>query len=222
MDHPEVDGLKIAAPPVQFDSQQAALRRPAPRIGEHSAEILAEVGYSPAEISELLASRVVSQSRSPCRLPIHQAPTWSIRAIDILDRGRSHDRPLHLAERRETWIWASRARSSFFTGGSKGMGRIAAQMLAAEGCKVAIVARTKDRHRRRRQRDHGEPAAPPSGSPPTSAERSDVSGRRRAGDPRSSARRSIVIGQTLFNQPGRLRRHHRPRGVRRLVPQPTR
>ena len=31
----------------------------------------------------------------------------------------------------------------FFTGGSKGMGRIAASMLAAEGCRVAIVARTK-------------------------------------------------------------------------------
>jgi 3-oxoacyl-[acyl-carrier protein] reductase len=31
----------------------------------------------------------------------------------------------------------------FFTGGSRGMGRRAAEMLAAEGCKVAIVARTK-------------------------------------------------------------------------------
>jgi 3-oxoacyl-[acyl-carrier protein] reductase len=31
----------------------------------------------------------------------------------------------------------------FFTGGSKGMGRVAAGMLAAEGCKVAIVSRTK-------------------------------------------------------------------------------
>jgi 3-oxoacyl-[acyl-carrier protein] reductase len=31
----------------------------------------------------------------------------------------------------------------FFTGGSKGMGRDAAEMLAAVGCKVAIVARTK-------------------------------------------------------------------------------
>jgi 3-oxoacyl-[acyl-carrier protein] reductase len=31
----------------------------------------------------------------------------------------------------------------FFTGGSKGMGRIAARMLADEGCKVAIVARSK-------------------------------------------------------------------------------
>jgi 3-oxoacyl-[acyl-carrier protein] reductase len=31
----------------------------------------------------------------------------------------------------------------FFTGGSKGMGRIAATMLAQEGCQVAIVARSK-------------------------------------------------------------------------------
>ena len=31
----------------------------------------------------------------------------------------------------------------FFTGGSKGMGREAAAMLAAEGCQVAIVARTQ-------------------------------------------------------------------------------
>jgi 3-oxoacyl-[acyl-carrier protein] reductase len=32
----------------------------------------------------------------------------------------------------------------FLTGGSKGMGREAALMLAAEGCRVAIVARAKD------------------------------------------------------------------------------
>jgi crotonobetainyl-CoA:carnitine CoA-transferase CaiB-like acyl-CoA transferase len=59
MDHPEHAGLKIAAPPVQFDNQQAAIRRPAPGIGEHSAEVLAEIGYSPAEISELVAGETV-------------------------------------------------------------------------------------------------------------------------------------------------------------------
>jgi 3-oxoacyl-[acyl-carrier protein] reductase len=32
---------------------------------------------------------------------------------------------------------------AFVTGGSRGMGRLAAEMLAAEGCKVAIVARTE-------------------------------------------------------------------------------
>jgi 3-oxoacyl-[acyl-carrier protein] reductase len=35
-------------------------------------------------------------------------------------------------------------KSVLFTGGSKGIGRAAAQMLAVEGCKVAIVARGKE------------------------------------------------------------------------------
>jgi 3-oxoacyl-[acyl-carrier protein] reductase len=34
-------------------------------------------------------------------------------------------------------------RTVLFTGGSKGMGRRAAELLAAEGCRVAVVARTK-------------------------------------------------------------------------------
>ncbi|MCW2934858.1 MAG: putative Formyl-CoA transferase [Actinomycetia bacterium] len=59
MDHPAHSGLKIAAPPVQFDNQQARIRRPAPRIGEHSAEVLAEIGYSPDEIAGLITSNVV-------------------------------------------------------------------------------------------------------------------------------------------------------------------
>jgi crotonobetainyl-CoA:carnitine CoA-transferase CaiB-like acyl-CoA transferase len=59
MDDPAHDGLKIAAPPVQFDNQVAELRRPAPGIGEHSAEVLAEIGYSPAEIADLVTSKTV-------------------------------------------------------------------------------------------------------------------------------------------------------------------
>jgi 3-oxoacyl-[acyl-carrier protein] reductase len=35
-------------------------------------------------------------------------------------------------------------KSVFFTGGSRGMGLVAARLLAAEGCQVAIVARHKD------------------------------------------------------------------------------
>jgi 3-oxoacyl-[acyl-carrier protein] reductase len=36
-----------------------------------------------------------------------------------------------------------KGKTAFVTGGSRGMGRLAAEMLAAEGCKVAIVARTE-------------------------------------------------------------------------------
>jgi crotonobetainyl-CoA:carnitine CoA-transferase CaiB-like acyl-CoA transferase len=59
MDHPAHTGLKIAASPVQFDNQHAELRRPAPGIGEHSAEVLTEIGYSPAEIGALVTSKTV-------------------------------------------------------------------------------------------------------------------------------------------------------------------
>jgi crotonobetainyl-CoA:carnitine CoA-transferase CaiB-like acyl-CoA transferase len=59
MDHPAHAGLKIAAPPVQFDNQRPAIRRPAPEIGQHSAEVLAEIGYAPAEIADLLAAKTV-------------------------------------------------------------------------------------------------------------------------------------------------------------------
>ena len=36
-----------------------AIRRPAPRLGEHNAELLAQIGLAPREIEELLAKRVV-------------------------------------------------------------------------------------------------------------------------------------------------------------------
>jgi crotonobetainyl-CoA:carnitine CoA-transferase CaiB-like acyl-CoA transferase len=62
MDHPEYDGLKLAAAPVQFDNQPAQIRRSAPRLGEHSEQILAEIGYSPDEISELVTSQVVTSA----------------------------------------------------------------------------------------------------------------------------------------------------------------
>jgi crotonobetainyl-CoA:carnitine CoA-transferase CaiB-like acyl-CoA transferase len=62
MDHPEYDGLKLAAAPVQFDNQPVQIRRSAPRLGEHSEQILAEIGYSPDEISELVTSQVVTSA----------------------------------------------------------------------------------------------------------------------------------------------------------------
>jgi crotonobetainyl-CoA:carnitine CoA-transferase CaiB-like acyl-CoA transferase len=60
MDHPGYDSLKIASAPVQFDNEFPAIRRGAPRLGEHSEEILREAGYSAAEAADLIAAGTVA------------------------------------------------------------------------------------------------------------------------------------------------------------------
>jgi len=49
--------------PVKLSRTPATVRRPPPDFGSSNREILAEAGYSPAEIDALIASDVVSQSR---------------------------------------------------------------------------------------------------------------------------------------------------------------
>jgi crotonobetainyl-CoA:carnitine CoA-transferase CaiB-like acyl-CoA transferase len=48
--------------PIKFDGEGSAVTRPAPQLGEHTAELLAEVGYQPAEIADLEATGVIASS----------------------------------------------------------------------------------------------------------------------------------------------------------------
>ncbi len=74
IDHPQVEGLNLRAPvsipgladpaplfrvPLDLSVSPAAIRRPPPGIGEHSSEILAELGYSAADIEALRASGTI-------------------------------------------------------------------------------------------------------------------------------------------------------------------
>jgi crotonobetainyl-CoA:carnitine CoA-transferase CaiB-like acyl-CoA transferase len=45
--------LRLAAAPAQFDDRLPAHDRPAPGLGEHSSEILTELGYTNGQITEL-------------------------------------------------------------------------------------------------------------------------------------------------------------------------
>ena len=54
--HPALGQLQGIAQPLRFDGERTQLRRPPPLHGEHSHEILAELGYSPDEISAILRS----------------------------------------------------------------------------------------------------------------------------------------------------------------------
>ncbi|HEX2345930.1 MAG TPA: CoA transferase [Gaiellaceae bacterium] len=57
--HPSIPELRLAAVPLSFDGKRAAHRSPPPLVGEHTTEVLREVGYSDAEIAALAAEGVI-------------------------------------------------------------------------------------------------------------------------------------------------------------------
>jgi crotonobetainyl-CoA:carnitine CoA-transferase CaiB-like acyl-CoA transferase len=57
--HPQAGATKALGCPVHFSATPASIRRPAPLLGEHTREILAEAGYREGEIDALIAEGVV-------------------------------------------------------------------------------------------------------------------------------------------------------------------
>jgi len=62
--HPIVGDYKEIPPPVRFAGTPSSVRRPAPLIGEHNAEVLAEVGFSDDEIAALVDTGVLHARNS--------------------------------------------------------------------------------------------------------------------------------------------------------------
>ena len=61
-DHPTEGSIRIVRPPVRFGEGDCTLRRPAPRLGEHSREILCEAGLADDKIADLLARKVAIEA----------------------------------------------------------------------------------------------------------------------------------------------------------------
>jgi crotonobetainyl-CoA:carnitine CoA-transferase CaiB-like acyl-CoA transferase len=57
--HPEVEQLDLLGIPFRFAATPASIRRPAPLLGEHTDEVLAELGVTSAEIAGLRANGVI-------------------------------------------------------------------------------------------------------------------------------------------------------------------
>ena len=63
--HPALGSLKLVGIPIQFDLQKGnSIKRAPPQLGEHSAEILKEFGWSSSDIEGLENRGVIKQLRS--------------------------------------------------------------------------------------------------------------------------------------------------------------
>lgn len=62
LEHPTEGTIQQARPPARFSESPATIHRLPPRLGEHTREILAEVGYSDSDIDALLGAKAIGES----------------------------------------------------------------------------------------------------------------------------------------------------------------
>jgi crotonobetainyl-CoA:carnitine CoA-transferase CaiB-like acyl-CoA transferase len=58
-DHPRAGRVRVLKHPVRYSSGEAALRRPPPEVGEHTVEVLGQLGYSEDQIATMRAAEEI-------------------------------------------------------------------------------------------------------------------------------------------------------------------
>jgi formyl-CoA transferase/CoA:oxalate CoA-transferase len=57
--HPRIPDYRVVGLPIRWDGERPGITRVPPLLGEHTTEVLAELGYDPAAIKELAARGVI-------------------------------------------------------------------------------------------------------------------------------------------------------------------
>ena len=60
LEQPGYGTARMLTFPVRASATPAAIRRPAPRLGEHTTEVLGELGIMPADIDRLVAAGTIA------------------------------------------------------------------------------------------------------------------------------------------------------------------
>ncbi|MEC8083266.1 MAG: CoA transferase, partial [Pseudomonadota bacterium] len=63
--HPDHGTVRVTGFPVKMSGTPCQVARPAPRLGEHGGDVLRELGYSEAQIAEVLAAHAPRASTKP-------------------------------------------------------------------------------------------------------------------------------------------------------------
>ena len=66
-DHPVAGQVKTIGHPVKFSETPGGVKRPAPLMGQHTAEVLREIGYSESQIVAMAAAGVIKLADSPAQ-----------------------------------------------------------------------------------------------------------------------------------------------------------
>jgi crotonobetainyl-CoA:carnitine CoA-transferase CaiB-like acyl-CoA transferase len=80
-DHPDLGPTKWVGFPVEYSRTPAGFIHPAPQLGQHTAEVLQEIGYSEEEIKALDEQRVIRLAADPDDVPSSQASHPKYRAV---------------------------------------------------------------------------------------------------------------------------------------------
>jgi len=60
IEHPSCGTIKLVNTPVKFSESTPGIRTPPPTLGQHTSEVLTQIGYSEKQVEELRGAGVVA------------------------------------------------------------------------------------------------------------------------------------------------------------------